>query len=68
VRVKVEILRSDGGEQPTLLPVLSPDCHSLESVRAAVQAVINAPDVNANGYYIITDEGDEFFDSAQRSF
>jgi hypothetical protein len=68
VRVRVEILRWDGGEQPTLLHVLRHDCHSLEAVKAAVQAVIDAPDVNANGYHIITDEGDEFFGSAQRSF
>jgi hypothetical protein len=51
-----------------LLHVLRHDCHSLEAVKAAVQAVIDAPDVNANGYHIITDEGDEFFGSAQRSF
>jgi hypothetical protein len=66
--VKVEILRWDGGEQPTLLHVLSHDCHSLETVRAAVQAVIDAPDVLANGYHIITENGDELFGSAQRSF
>jgi hypothetical protein len=66
--VKVEILRWDGGEQPTLLHVLSHDCHSLETVRAAVQAVIDAPDVLANGYRIVTENGDELFGSAQRSF
>jgi hypothetical protein len=37
VRVKVEILRWDAaGEQPTLLHVLSHDCHSLEAVREGV--------------------------------
>jgi hypothetical protein len=53
MRVRVEILRWEG-EQPTLLHVLSHDCHSLETVRAAVQAVIDATDVTANGYRIKT--------------
>jgi hypothetical protein len=55
-----------GGEQPTLLHVLSHDCYSLETVRAAPQAVIEATDVTANGYRITTESGDELFGS-QRS-
>jgi hypothetical protein len=42
----------------------------LLSVRATVQAVIDAPPprVAANGYRITTDHGDELFGSAQRRF
>jgi hypothetical protein len=65
MRVTVEILRWEG-ERPTLLHVLRHDCHSLETVRAAVQAVIDATDVTANGYRITTENGDELFGS-QRS-
>jgi hypothetical protein len=68
MRVKVEILRWDGGEQPTLLHVLNHECHSLESVRATIQAVTDDPDVTANGYHIVTDQGDELFGSTQRRF
>jgi hypothetical protein len=66
MRVTVEILRWNGDKQPTLLHVLRHDCHSLETVRAAVQAVIDATDVTANGYRITTETGDELFGS-QRS-
>jgi hypothetical protein len=68
MRVKVEILHWDGGEQPKLLHVLSHDCSSLETVRATIQAVIDVPNVTANAYHIITKNSDELFGSVQRSF
>jgi hypothetical protein len=68
MKVLVEILHWNGGEQPTVVHRLSHDCHSLETVRATVQGVIDSPDVAANGYHISTEKGDELFGSAQRSF
>jgi hypothetical protein len=68
MKVTVEMLHFNGHPQPTLLHVLTHESHSLETVRASVQAVIDAPDVAANGYHITTDNGDELFGSAQRSF
>jgi hypothetical protein len=68
MKVVVEILHWNGEPQPKLLHVLTHDSHSLETVRATVQAVIDAPDSAANGYHITTDDGDELFGSAQRSF
>jgi hypothetical protein len=68
MKVTVEILRWNGEPQPRLLHVLNHESHSLETVRAAVQAVIDDPDVPANGYRITTDHGDELFGSAQRTF
>jgi len=68
MKVTLEILRWDGGDQPQVLHRLSHDCHSLETVRATIQAVIDSPDLTANGYRIVTDAGDEIYGSAQRSF
>jgi hypothetical protein len=68
VKVTLEILRWDGSEQPHVLHRLSHDCHSLETVRATIQAVIDSPDLSANGYRIVTDAGDEIYGSAQRTF
>jgi hypothetical protein len=68
MKVIIEILRWNGAPQPKLLHRLVHDSHSLETVRAAVQAVIDDPNVPANGYRITTEDGDELFGSAQRSF
>jgi hypothetical protein len=51
-----------------VLHVLQHESHSLETVRFTVQAAIDDPDVPANGYRIVSDNGDELFGSAQRSF
>jgi hypothetical protein len=68
MKVTVEILHWNGDPQPRLLHVITHESHSLETIRATVQAMIDAPDVPANGYHIVTENGDEFFGSAQRSF
>jgi hypothetical protein len=68
MKVTVEILHWDGHPQPKVLHVLIHESHSLETVRSTVQAVIDDPDVPANGYRISSDNGDELFGSAQRSF
>jgi hypothetical protein len=61
MRVMVEILHWDGGEQPKVLHALCHESHSLETVRATAQGLIDSPDVPANGYRITTDEGLELF-------
>lgn len=68
MKVLVEILYWNGAEDPTVLHRMSHNCHSLETVRATVQGVIDSPDVPGNGYHISTDKGDELFGSAQRRF
>jgi hypothetical protein len=68
MKVTVEILHWNGDPQPKLLHVLTHESHSLEIVRSTVQAVIDDPNVAANGYRITSESGDELFGSAQRSF
>jgi hypothetical protein len=65
VKVTLEILHWDGSQQAQVLHTLSHDCHSLETVRATIQAVIDSPDLLANGYRIFTDAGDEIYGFAQ---
>jgi hypothetical protein len=65
MRVMVEILHWDGGEQPKVLHALCHESHSLETVKATAQGLIDSPDVPANGYRITTDEGLELFGCPQ---
>jgi hypothetical protein len=67
MKVIVEMLRWDSDPQPKLLHVLTHESHSLESVRATVQAVIDDPDNAANAYRIISDNGDELQCSMARN-
>ena len=61
MRVMVEILHWDRGEPPRVLHAISHESHSIETVKATAQSLIDSPDVPANGYRITTDEGLELF-------
>ena len=63
MKVTVEILRWDGGEQPRVLHALTHETHSLEAVAAAAQGVIDSgewPD-QVDGYRLTTESGLEVF-------
>jgi len=63
MKVRVEILRWDGGEQPTVVHTLSHESHSLPAVKATVESVLDAvplPDP-PHGYRIITEGGTELY-------
>jgi hypothetical protein len=59
MNVTVEILRWADGHNPEVLQSVSHACHSLDTVIAAAQNVVEAPDVSGNGYRIITEQGIE---------
>jgi hypothetical protein len=61
MNVTVEILRWADGHNPEVLQSVSHICHSLDTVIAAAQNVVAAPDVPGNGYRIITDQGTEMY-------
>lgn len=61
MNVTVEILRWAGSHNPEVLQSVSHACHSLETVIAAAQKVVEAPDVPANGYRIIIEGGVEMY-------
>jgi hypothetical protein len=69
MKVTVEILRWDGGENPTVLHTFCHDSHSLETVTAAAQGVIDSPDLpeKVDGYRITTDTGVQFYGWPERS-
>jgi hypothetical protein len=69
MKVTVEILRWEGGEQPTVLHKFSHDSHSLETVVAAAQGVIDSSELpeRVDGYRLITDTGVEFYGWPDRS-
>ena len=61
MNVTVEILRWADGHNPEVLQSVSHICHSLDTVIAAAQNVVEAPDVPGNGYRIVTDQGIEMY-------
>jgi hypothetical protein len=63
VKVTIDIFHWQRGELPRVLHSFSHDCHSLDAVATAVQAVIEAPElpVKPHGYRITTDQGVEFY-------
>jgi hypothetical protein len=66
MNVTVEILRWADGHNPEVLQTVSHICHSLDTVIAAAQSVVEAPDVPGNGYRIITDKGVELYGWSDR--
>lgn len=63
MKVRVEILRWDGGEQPKVVHSLSHESHALPAVQAAVETVLKTiplPDF-PHGYRIITEGGTELY-------
>ncbi len=69
MKVTVEILRWDEGEEPKVLHSLSHDCHSLETVAAAAQGVVNSGELpgRVDGYRLITESGVELYGWPDRS-
>jgi hypothetical protein len=61
MNVTVEILRWADGHSPEVLQSVSHNCHSLETVIATAQRVVESPDVPGNGYRILTDRGIEMY-------
>jgi hypothetical protein len=61
MNVTVEILRWADAQNPEVLHTVNHRCHSLDTVIATAQSVIGAPELPANGYRIITDDGVEIY-------
>jgi hypothetical protein len=68
MRISVELLRWQDGEHPRVLHRFSHESHSLETVAAALQSVMNSNDLNypeiplrPDGYRIITEGGTELY-------
>jgi hypothetical protein len=61
MNVTVELLRWTKDSEPEVLQTLTHICHSLDTVAASAQGVIDATELPANGYRIITDAGFEFY-------
>jgi hypothetical protein len=63
MKVRVEILRWDGGGQPRVVHSLSHESHALPAVQAAVETVLKTiplPD-SPHSYRIITEGGTELY-------
>ena len=63
MRVRVEILRYQKGEELKVLGAIQHESHSLEAVASAAQGVIDSGELpeRADGYRIITESGTEFY-------
>jgi hypothetical protein len=62
MKVTIELLRWENSEHPTVLSAISHDSHSIETVAAAAQNVIDSPDFDhVDGYRLVTEGGTEFY-------
>jgi hypothetical protein len=63
------MLRWENDQGPKVIHTLSHDCHSLETVVAAAQGVLDSLDLpeQPNGYRITTEAGTELYGWAGRS-
>lgn len=63
MKVSVELLRWQGGDQPTVLHRISHESHSLETVAATLRNLVNSPEIplRPDGYRIITEDGTELY-------
>lgn len=63
MKVTVEMLRWEGGENPRVLHSLTHESHSIESAAAAAQGVIDWSGLpeRVDGYRLTTDSGVEFY-------
>ena len=68
MNVTVEMLRWEDDQAPKVIHSLSHDCHSIESVVAAAQGVIDSLELSEqpSGYRIITEAGIELYGWADR--
>jgi hypothetical protein len=63
MNVTVEILHMEDDQEPKVMQTLSHDCHSLKTVVAAAQGVVDSlvlPE-QPNGYRITTEAGIELY-------
>jgi hypothetical protein len=58
VKIKIQLMRHENGEQK-VLHAIEHDSHNLQAVAAAVQGVVDSPELEADSYRITTDNGDE---------
>ena len=63
MKVRVEFLRWDGGEQPKVIHALSHESHMLLPVQAAVEKAIKSVPLpkTPHGYRIVTEGGTELY-------
>jgi len=63
MKVRVEILRWDGGEQPRVVHSLSHESHALPAVQATIENVLRTVTLPEapHGYRIITEGGTELY-------
>jgi hypothetical protein len=63
MNVTVEILHLENDQEPKVMHTLSHDCHSLETVVAAAQGVVDSLELpeQPNGYRITTEAGIELY-------
>ena len=63
MKVSVELLQWQDGGEPRVLHRMSHESHSLETVAAALQNVLNSPEIplRPDGYRIITEGGTELY-------
>jgi hypothetical protein len=61
MKVRVELLRWEGREQPRVLHSMTHESHSLDVVTAAAQGVVDEPEIGADAYRIVTETGVELY-------
>jgi hypothetical protein len=66
VKIKIELMRHEDGELK-VLHAIEHESHNLQAVAAAVQTVVDSPNLNADSYRITTDSGDELYGWSDRS-
>jgi hypothetical protein len=66
VKIKIELLRHENGSLK-VLHAIEHESHNLQAVAAAVQGVVNSPDLEIDSYRILTDQGDEIVGWPQRA-
>jgi hypothetical protein len=66
VKIKIELLRHENGCQK-VLHAIEHESHNLQAVAAAVQGVVNSPELEVDSYRISTDHGDEIVGYCERA-
>jgi hypothetical protein len=60
VKIRIELLRHENGEEK-VLHAIEHESHNLQAVAAAVQGVVDSPELEVDSYRITSDNGDEIF-------
>jgi hypothetical protein len=66
VKIKVELLRHENGAQK-VLHAIEHESHNLHAVAAAVQGVVNSPELEIDSYRISTDRSDKIVGWPERA-